>query len=300
MKPILLVWLALRGVPEFTATREQVERWAKRLPELEVLYVETQEEFVRNLSRATYAMTFHFCEAWLPLTYRLRWLSTPAAGRELIGENFPERLRVTYGTFHGAIMAETAVGMLLAVRRGLLPGIGLCTNEMPWPAVLPGRRRIAGTKAVILGYGHIGKAIAAKLEALGVEAHGISRKNMGELEALLPQADALFLALPATPETHHILSAQRIGLLPPHAVVINVGRGNAIDETALCAALEGGRLGAAFLDVQSEEPYPEAGLLRKTPRCYLLPHASAFAPDYLDAAFEEWLEIYQRDFAHAQ
>lgn len=296
MKPILLIWLAFREVADFTATRGQVARWAEEVPELEVVFAESQEAFVRNLSKATYVMTFRFSEAWLPLTYRVKWMATPAAGRELLGARIPDRIRLTHGTFHGALMAETAVGMLLAVRRGLLPGLGLCGPEAPWPKTLPGRCAIAGSRATIVGYGHIGKAIGAKLKALGVAVTGVTHANLGELDALLAQTDALFLALPATAETDNLLDARRLALLPRHAVLVNVGRGNALDEEALAGALGRGDLHAAFLDVMKEEPYPADGPLRQAPRCYLLPHASAFSPDYLDRAFAEWLGIYRRDF----
>lgn len=296
MKPVLLIWLTLRGVKDFTASEEQVARWSQAIPELDIIHVKTQEEFIRNLSKATYIFTSLFSEAWLGLTYRAKWIATPAAGKELLGP-IPERLKTTFGTFHGDIMAETAVGMLLAVRRGLLPGLGLGTPSDPWPVFLPGRTTIAGTNAVILGYGHIGKKIEEKLNALGVRCTGVNRANLEQLDTLLPTADALFLALPETPETTHILNAKRIGLLPQHGVVINVGRGNAIDEQALCDALDAERLWAAFLDVMQEEPY-KGGRLLQTPRCYILPHASSFAPDYLDRAFNEWLTIYHREFCN--
>lgn len=296
-KPIVLVWLTLRGVEEFSATEAQVATWQARLPELEFIRVTTQEDFIRNLSRATYIMTYRFCEAWLSLTYRAKWISTPAAGRELLGEKFPDRLKVTFGTFHGAIMAESAVGMLLSVRRGLLPGIGLCTDEMPWPEHYVGRRIIAGSRAVILGYGNIGKAIDAKLSALGVSCIGVSRRNLAELKTYLKDADALFLALPGTAETTNIIGAEELACLPKHAVIVNVGRGNAINEQALSTALFENKLYAAFLDVVPQEPYPTDALLRRTPRCYLIPHASAFAPEYLDMAFEEWCAIYRNEFA---
>lgn len=298
-KPIVLVWLTLRGVAEFTVTEAQVANWQARLPELEFLHVTTQEDFVRNLSRATYIMTYHFCEAWLALTYRAKWISTPAAGRELLGERFHPHQKVTFGTFHGAIMAESAVGMLLAMRRGLVPGVGLCTDEDLWPEHMVGRRMIAGSRAVILGYGNIGKAIDAKLTALGVHCVGVARRNLHELKSLLTQADALFLALPGTPETTNIIDREELACLPAHAVIVNVGRGNAINERALANALTQNALYAAFLDVAPQEPYPADGILRKTPRCYLMPHASAFAPEYLDMAFEEWISIYRDCFQNA-
>ncbi len=297
MKKVLLMWFSLRpNVEAFGASDEQVARWASKIPELEVIHAKSQEEFVRNLPKADYIFSYHFSEVWLPLAIRLKWLMTPAAGKELLGAELPPQIRSTNGKFHGKIMGETAVGMLLAVRRGLLPGLGLSSVEAPWPEAIGGQRIIAGSRAVILGYGNIGKHIGARLEALGVKVTGVTHANLDRLDEYLPEADALFLALPATDETKHILSAARIAKLPPHGVVINVGRGNAIDERALCAALREKRLFAAFLDVMSQEPYPAAGELLHTERCYLLPHLSASAPDYLDLAFDEWLELYTREY----
>ena len=294
-KPILLVWLTLRHVPSFTVTEAQIARWQARLPELEIIHVTSQEDFIRNLSKATYIFTSRFSEPWLALTYRAKWIATPAAGRELLGP-IPDRMLATFGTFHGDIMAETAAGMLLAVRRGLLPGLGLCAPDTPWPQHTPGHRTIAGSTAVILGYGHIGKAVGAKLEVLGIRVRGISRSNFDTLDTLLPTADALILALPDTPQTDRLVDARRLALLPPHAVLINIGRGNAVDEKALREALTANRLHAAFLDVINQEPADAADPLLHTPRCYLLPHASAFAPDYLDRAFDEWFDTYTTRF----
>lgn len=296
-KPVLLIWLTLRDVAEFTATDEQVKRWSESVPELNVIHAKTQEEFIRNLSKATYIFCFSFSEAWLGLTYRAKWIATPGAGKELLGD-LPERLHPTFGTFHGEIMAETVIGMLFAIRRGLLPGIGLGDAQTPWPVHVPGRTTLAGSHAVIIGYGHIGQCIGKKLTTLGVKVSGIRRANMDQLETLLPTADSLILALPQTPETNNLLNAKRIAQLPKHAIVVNVGRGNAIDEKALCSALNENRIWAAFLDVMSEEPYP-GGLLTETPRCYILPHASAFSPDYLDRAFFEWLQIYKTTYKQA-
>lgn len=297
-KPLLLIRLTLREVPEFIVSAEQVAHWQKQVPELELLYAPDQETFVKNLSRATYVMCYSFSEAWLPLTYRLKWIASPAAGKEVMGARIPERIRLTHGTFHGEIMSETVIGMLLALRHGIMPGIGLCTPDEPWPVLTPGRRMVKGSRAVILGYGNIGRAIGEKLEAFGVEVVGLRRADLPHLEKHLSTADALILALPAAPETDNILNAERIAHLPPHAVVINVGRGNAIDEVALCDALNRKAIFAAFLDVMKEEPNPPDSLLARTPRCYRLPHASAIDPNYLNRAFAEWLTLYRQYYAN--
>ena len=141
-----------------------------------------------------------------------------------------------------------------------------------------------------------GFALSFRLLLLADTHYDLGDPGHAEVDALLAQADTLFAALPATAETDDLLDARRLALLPPHAVLINVGRGNAVDEEALAKALAQGALHAAFLDVMKEEPYPDDGPLRRAPRCYLLPHASAFSPDYLDRAFAEWLEIYRRDY----
>ena len=98
----------------------------------------------------------------------------------------------------------------------------------------------------------------------------------------------LLCFLPSGPETDRLLDARRLALLNPSAFLCNFGRGNLVDETALAAALRAGRLGGALLDVFAEEPLPADSPLRSAPRCWLLPHASAFAPDYLDLYFEEF------------
>ena len=107
---------------------------------------------------------------------------------------------------------------------------------------------------------------------------------------MLPRADHLVAFLPSGPGTDRLLDARRLALLPPGAFLYNFGRGNAIDEDALAEALRAGRLGGAVLDVFRTEPLPADSPLRSAPRCHLYPHASAFAPDYLDLCFEELAE----------
>ena len=82
------------------------------------------------------------------------------------------------------------------------------------------------------------------------------------------------MCLPGTPETENVIDEKRLALLPPHAIIINVGRGSAIDEDALADALENNRLAAAALDVFKEEPLPPESPLWKTKDLYVTPHIS--------------------------
>ena len=132
-----------------------------------------------------------------------------------------------------------------------------------------------------LGTGDVGRSAARRLKALGASVTGVCRSGrseepafdrvlpIGRLDELLPQADALVMALPATAETAGILSRERIALLGPQALVVNVGRGSAIDQPALVEALTARRLAGAALDVMEPEPP-----LWQCPNTILTPHVS--------------------------
>ena len=138
----------------------------------------------------------------------------------------------------------------------------------------------------MLGTGDIGANTARRLKALGASVTGVCRSGrsgeaafdrvvpIGELDSVLPEADALIMALPATGETAGILSRERIALLPERAFVVNVGRGSAVDQTALAEALRAGRIAGASLDVMTPEPLPEDDPLWDCPNLLLTPHVS--------------------------
>jgi glyoxylate/hydroxypyruvate reductase A len=138
----------------------------------------------------------------------------------------------------------------------------------------------------VLGLGELGSRVASRLARLGYRVSGWSRQAheiegvrclQGEagLRMLLPETDVLFCVLPATPQTMHLLDAERLSLLPDGAALINAGRGSLIDETALLARLDAGRLRFALLDVFAEEPLPATHPFWRHPRVIVTPHAAA-------------------------
>ncbi len=229
---------------------------------------------------------------WFPVAKRLRVLATPSAGRELLpvdAEMPPGVVRVN-GAFHGAIMAETVVACIFAHARGLYRAYDWQRAGVLWPRseLSPFCSLVAGTKAVILGYGKIGHAVGAKLEALGVSVTGIRRANFAELKPALRTADWLVVALPSDTGTDDLVDASVLRAMKRSAVLINIGRGNAVDEEALAKALRARRLAAAYLDVFKAEPLTSASPLSENlPGLVRLPHGSAFAPDYLPLFFRE-------------
>ena len=187
-------------------------------------------------------------------------------------------------------MGETVVACIFAHARGLYAAAGFQRRGVLWPRVemTPFCSLVAGTKAVILGYGHVGRAIGAKLEALGVEVKGIARRNIGELGESLREADWLVMALPGDTGTDDLIDAAMLRRMKRTAVIVNVGRGNAIDEKALASVLKSRRIAGAYLDVFKREPLDSSSpLAENLPGLVRLPHASAFAPEYLPMFFRE-------------
>jgi phosphoglycerate dehydrogenase-like enzyme len=290
-------------VPGWDFQKRHADQLCAAIPGLVVHICHSEEEFVAALPEAQIALVWRFRQEWVPHAYSLRLLATPAAGRDYFAVDLPKCVTVAYGQFHGGIMGETVVGMLLAMCRGILPAADRQRSH-PWPRaeLAQTTRRLRGSHVTILGFGHIGRHIGHLLKPFGVKLTGIRRTSvpppaflgsgdrvatLSELDEILPHTDHLVLCLPGVPETDNLLNRHRIGLLPPRATLCNVGRGNALDEEALVEALRSGRLAGACLDVFRTEPLPMDSPLRTCPNLWLMPHASAIAPDYLDLFVDE-------------
>lgn len=143
-----------------------------------------------------------------------------------------------------------------------------------------------GGIALIIGVGDIGSHFAQLAQSVGMRTFGVRRhadvpakgieKMYGfeRLETLLPLADVVAMAVPRSPQTHHLLNADRLGRLKSTAIVINAGRGDAIDPEALADALHNGRLHGAGLDVTEPEPLPAESPLWDEPHCLITPHVA--------------------------
>ena len=184
----------------------------------------------------------------------------PARTRDQLADR-PD-LRV-YNLHHNAeLVAEHAVALLLAASRRLVP-IDRAFRAGDWRArYLPDDSpHLRGQRALILGYGAIGRCVGNALTGLGMEVVGLRRTqapSLDQLDALLPTARALVIALPRTPQTEGLLDARRLAQLDPKAVLVNIARGAICDEPALFEALRDRRLYAAGLDVWWRYPGEDA------------------------------------------
>ena len=293
MKNRYLIWLAWPE-PPFRLNASDLA-YFRSVASGETVVVRSERAFLRELPAATHAICWEFKKEWFGKAPALRVLVTPGAGRELLPSDgeLPEGVRKVHGTFHGAIMAETVVAYMLAWCRGLLVAYGWQKaggRDNLWRRADFGNfcTSLAGTKAVILGYGNIGRATGTKLKALDVSVKGIRRRNIAELNDAVADADWLICVLPSDTGTDNIVDAALLRRMKRSAVIVNVGRGNAIDEAALADALKRRRIAGAFLDVFKLEPLGEdSPLAEDIPGLFRYPHGSAFSPDYLKLFFRE-------------
>ena len=178
---------------------------------------------------------------------------------------------------HDAGTAELAIGLLLTMQRGLVDAVDAMRAHRWSPAP---RSSLADRRVMVLGYGSIGAALAARLDVLEVEVVAVASRariedrpvhGLAELGDLLPTVDAVVLLVPLSESTRHLVGAGFLAALPDGALVVNMARGPVVDTAALLAELRSGRLRAA-LDVTDPEPLPEDHPLWDAPNLVLTPH----------------------------
>ena len=250
-------------------TPEQEAEARAVLPECEVLYAHSVE-----LARSATATLNWYCCSWAGVE--------PYCRDERIFANSDCLLTNSAGAYGVTIAEHLLMVTLMLLRR--MPEFGQVIRNRAWSGQLP-MRSILGSEITVLGAGNIGSTFAERARALGA-AHivGVSRSGraraavydelfpISRLDEVLPRTHILVMALPGTRDTQNLLSRERIALLPADAIVVNVGRGNVLDQDALMDALNGGALAGAALDVMVPEPLPEDHPLWDTKNLILTPH----------------------------
>ena len=201
-----------------------------------------------------------------------------AVARQIIVTNTP-----------GVLTEDTAdlgMALILAVSRRIVEGAQVIADGQfeGWTPTWMCGRKLWGKRLGIVGMGRIGQALARRARAFGLQVHYHNRKPVSprieeelgatywdDLDQMLARMDIVSLNCPATRETHHLLSAERLARLPAHAILINTARGELIDEAALSDVVARKALSGVGLDVFENEPVIHPGLLGH-PNVVLLPH----------------------------
>ncbi len=225
---------------------------------------------------------------------KLRWIHSPAAAvhQLMMPEVVSSKVLVTNAArVHGPVVAEHALALLLALAKRLPQAVRLQTSrswgqQALWDG-LPKPREVAGATACLIGMGSIGSEFAVRAKALGMRVLAVREHlEMGagaadevfsspQIDDALRQADYIVIAAPLTPATRGLMNAQRLALMKKDACLINVSRGQVVDEEALIAALAAGTIGGAALDVFAVEPLPVASPLWDFENLLITPHSAA-------------------------
>jgi D-3-phosphoglycerate dehydrogenase len=192
-------------------------------------------------------------------------------------------------------MADHALALLLALVRGVVE-LDRSVRAGGWDHEVAGRlRRVVDVRLGVIGFGRIGRALAARARALGMDVTAFDPLVADEeiaaagvhpvdLDELLARCDAVSVHAPLTPETRGLLGAEEIARLPREALVVNASRAGLVDTEALLRALHEGRLGGVALDVLDVEPPTPAAPAPAAPRLVVNPHAGWYSLEAVDAA----------------
>jgi phosphoglycerate dehydrogenase-like enzyme len=238
----------------------------------------------------------------LPHLPKLVWVQVTWAGIEPMLDSSLRRdyvLTNVRGAF-GPLMSEFVFAYLLLHERKVLKRLD-SQRAGRWDATPPGMLR--GKTLGLVGVGSIGAHLATTAKHFGMRVHGYTRSSRTspdvdryfhgtEKAAFAAGVDFLVAVLPNTPETCGIIDHVMIGALPSHALLINAGRGQALDEPALIHALTAGRLAGAILDVFSEEPLPADHPFWRTPNLFFTSHTAA--PSLPEDAVRVFVNNYRR------
>lgn len=233
---------------------------------------------------------------------RLKWVSTIYAGLDA----FPLDLLRERGTvltngvgINTIAVAEYAVMGVLVAAKGFADVIR-AQDRREWLFASPGTTELCESKALVIGYGAIGSAIGERLKGFGVQVTGVKRSPSADPTIITPDAwrpllgefDWIILAAPSTDETQALIGAAELAAMKFSAWLVNIARGDLVDQDALIAALERKRIAGAFLDVTTPEPLPSESPLWSMPSVILTAHLSGRAQTRM---FERSTELFLRN-----
>jgi phosphoglycerate dehydrogenase-like enzyme len=268
------------GDPDFVRTPEQQQAFDDLVDSADVLFGIPDVD-PRALARTVAANP------------RLRWVMTTAAGGgstvQAAGLDRADLDRVVFTTsagVHGGTLAEFALFAVLAGAKDL-PRLLADQRERSWPDRWE-MRQLDEMTVLVVGLGGIGTECARRFHALGARVWGTSRSGRpvdgvdrliapDDLVDAVGEVDAIVVTLPGTEQTRHLIGEEVLRAVKPGVILTNVGRGSVVDETALRAALDDGRVAFAGLDVFEQEPLPSTSPLWGHPRVLVSPHTAALS-----------------------
>jgi D-2-hydroxyacid dehydrogenase (NADP+) len=294
---------------DFREFRDEVF-WSERLRDkIELLPSHDKDDLRKVISDAEILVCFSVDKEAFLAAKKLKWIHCGSAGVDQL--LFPEFLKsgvilTTSRGIHGEAISDHVMAMVLAFSRGLVRSWN-CKQRREWCPVEVMRQRfeLKGKTIAIVGMGTIGRELARKAKAFGLKVVATrNRVRRGEktrhvdrllsktkLLEVLHDADIVVTAVPYTRETHHMIGPRELASMKQTAILINVARGEVVDEPALIDALSNGKIAGAGLDVFEQEPLSSESRLWEMENVILTPHIAGSMSDY----FKKVGEIFRRN-----
>lgn len=285
-------------------------RLEARFPGVHVVSVEDPAELMPALADAEVFAGFQFPRRYFAGAKRLRWVHSASAGIE--ANLFPELLAsnvilTNSAGLHAVSIPEHVLGQMLVLARNFHEALRL-QGRAEWNrfgviSFAGGVRELHGSRLAVLGAGAIGQNLTRLAAALGMEVRVMRRDATrpvpgaarvvppAALHDLLAWADWVVCALPLTDETRGMIGSAALGAMRSSAFLLNVGRGEHVDEDALVQALRRGAIAGAALDVFNQEPLPADHPFWSLPNLVLTPHISGYTAYY----FTKVIEIFENN-----
>lgn len=297
----ILVYLTHPHVEAWNFRPEHKTLLESRVPGLKVEVCLNSRDFKECLPNSEAVIVWFFKKQWLESAPDLKLIATPAAGKDWIEAEANEGLQISFGGFHGSLIAESVVGAMLYFLKAF-PLSAAMQKQKKWARVKISEKlqSLYKSRVTILGFGKIGNIIAERLKPFGCIITGIKRKpgpipeyfsdsdrilTADNLKKVFAETDHLICILPE--EASGVLFAEHFKELPKSCYFYNVGRGNTYQESDLVEALQTGEIAGAYLDVFEEEPLPISSALWELDNVLIQPHLAAVSPQYLELFVEE-------------
>jgi D-2-hydroxyacid dehydrogenase (NADP+) len=304
--------VSIHDLPVWSIPEGEVDRVAAALPDDEVVSAREAAARAREFSSADVLFATRIRGEEFVAAPNVRWMHSSAVGvgpllpREVVES--PVVVTNSRGV-HSEAIAEHAVALLLALRRGLHTARDR-QHEAVWAQEEIQARRVPVAEAsevLVVGLGSIGLRIATMCAGLGMRVTGVRRDPsrsvpsfMGRvwppsrLHEGLATADAIVLAAPQTDDTRALIGRDEVAAMKRTAVLVNIARGRLVDDDALVEALETGRIAGAGLDAFRREPLPAESPYWRLPNVLVSPHTASFAGDYWAPVVDLFLENVRR------
>jgi phosphoglycerate dehydrogenase-like enzyme len=308
----VVLYLRIKEI-RWTVSDEDLAVLERRFPDVRFVRVTDDDDLPAALADADVFVGFHFPPELFATAARLRWIHSVAAGVE---ENlFPAMVEsdvvlTNAAGMHAVNIPEHAIALVCALARNLHVALRLqadrCWDRYTTIAGGGGFLPLAGSHMAVLGAGAIGQGVVHLARGLGMRVR-VMRRRPGlpvegaeavvgpeTLHPLLAWADFVVIAAPLTPDTHHLIDHAALAAMRSSARLVNVGRGEIIDDEALVEALRAGAIAGAGLDVFTVEPLPADHPYWGLDSLIITPHVSGYLPDFFARALALFADNLER------